>query len=89
MKLKKRFQTTSPNYPTSFASGRYQVKEVLGEGGKKKVYLAQDTLLDESPAISSEIGMWRLRQGPVPARYAERVMGRPTSLGSGPLEVAG
>ncbi len=32
--------------PTSFASGRYEVKRFLGEGGKKKVYLAQDTLLD-------------------------------------------
>ena len=32
--------------PTSFANGRYQVKQFLGEGGKKKVYLAQDTLLD-------------------------------------------
>ncbi len=32
--------------PTSFANGRYQVKRFLGEGGKKRVYLAQDTLLD-------------------------------------------
>ena len=28
--------------PTSFVSGRYQVKRFLGEGGKKKVYLAND-----------------------------------------------
>jgi len=28
--------------PTSFANGRYQVKKFLGEGGKKKVYLAHD-----------------------------------------------
>jgi hypothetical protein len=27
--------------PSSFANGRYQVKRFLGEGGKKKVYLAQ------------------------------------------------
>jgi serine/threonine protein kinase len=32
--------------PTSFANGRYQVKKFLGEGGKKKVYLAHDTILD-------------------------------------------
>ena len=32
--------------PTSFTGGRYQVKKFLGEGGKKKVYLAHDTLLD-------------------------------------------
>ncbi len=32
--------------PISFANGRYQVKRFLGEGGKKKVYLAHDTTLD-------------------------------------------
>ncbi|MEE8159769.1 MAG: hypothetical protein V3T78_10470, partial [Dehalococcoidia bacterium] len=26
--------------PTSFANGRYEVKRFLGEGGKKRVYLA-------------------------------------------------
>jgi tetratricopeptide (TPR) repeat protein len=38
--------------PTSFANGRYQVKEFLGEGGKKKVYLAHDTLLDRDVAFA-------------------------------------
>ena len=38
--------------PTSFANGRYQVKRFLGEGGKKKVYLAQDTLLDREVAFA-------------------------------------
>ena len=33
--------TASPDFPTSFANGRYEVKRFLGEGGKKKVYLAQ------------------------------------------------
>ena len=37
---------TQTDQPTFFANGRYQVKKFLGEGGKKKVYLAQDTLLD-------------------------------------------
>src|SRR6476620_5778245 len=32
--------------PASFAAGRYAVKRFLGEGGKKKVYLAHDTTLD-------------------------------------------
>ena len=32
--------------------GRYQVKRFLGEGGKKKVYLAQDTLLDREVAFA-------------------------------------
>jgi uncharacterized membrane protein YvbJ len=31
---------TSVSTPTSLANGRYQVKKFLGEGGKKKVYLA-------------------------------------------------
>jgi len=42
----------APSVPTSFASGRYQVKRFLGEGGKKRVYLAQDTLLDRDVAFA-------------------------------------
>ena len=38
--------------PTSFANDRYQVKKFLGEGGKKKVYLAHDTLLDREVAFA-------------------------------------
>ena len=38
--------------PTSFASGRYAVKKFLGEGGKKKVYLAHDTVLDRDVAFA-------------------------------------
>ena len=38
--------------PSSFANGRYQVKQFLGEGGKKKVYLAHDTLLDREVAFA-------------------------------------
>jgi tetratricopeptide (TPR) repeat protein len=38
--------------PTSFANGRYQVKKFLGEGGKKKVYLTHDTLLDRDVAFA-------------------------------------
>lgn len=38
--------------PTSFADGRYKVKEFLGEGGKKKVYRAYDTLLDREVALA-------------------------------------
>ena len=37
---------------TSFANGRYQVKRFLGEGGKKKVYLAHDTTLDREVAFA-------------------------------------
>ena len=41
-----------PEQPSSFANGRYQVKRFLGEGGKKRVYLAQDTLLDREVAFA-------------------------------------
>jgi serine/threonine protein kinase/tetratricopeptide (TPR) repeat protein len=41
-----------PPTPTSFANGRYQVKKFLGEGGKKRVYLAHDTLLDRDVAFA-------------------------------------
>jgi hypothetical protein len=46
-------QPTSPSssVPTSFANGRYQVKKMLSEGGKKKVNLAHDTLLDRDKEI--------------------------------------
>ncbi|MEE8465635.1 MAG: serine/threonine-protein kinase, partial [Dehalococcoidia bacterium] len=43
---------TTPDQPTSFANGRYQVHRFLGEGGKKKVYLAQDTTLDREVAFA-------------------------------------
>jgi tetratricopeptide (TPR) repeat protein len=38
--------------PTSFVNGRYQVRKFLGEGGKKKVYLVHDTLLDRDVAFA-------------------------------------
>ena len=44
--------STATEQPTSFANGRYKVKKFLGEGGKKKVYLAHDTLLDREVAFA-------------------------------------
>jgi len=43
---------TTPAHPSSFANGRYQVKQFLGEGGKKKVYLAHDGVLDRDVALA-------------------------------------
>ena len=49
-----RSDTDSPgsDLPTSFANGRYEVTGFLGEGGKKKVYLAHDTTLDRDVAFA-------------------------------------
>ena len=38
--------------PTSFAGGRYRVKKFLGEGGKKKVSLTHDDVLDRDVAFA-------------------------------------
>ena len=38
--------------PASFGAGRYQVRRFLGEGGKKRVYLAHDTTLDRDVAFA-------------------------------------
>lgn len=42
----------SRDMPTEFVDGRYKVKDFLGEGATKKVYLALDTLLDREVAFS-------------------------------------
>jgi class 3 adenylate cyclase len=38
--------------PTAFGGGRYQVRAFLGEGAKKRVYLAHDTKLDRDVAFA-------------------------------------
>ena len=42
----------SVEQPASFAGGRYEVRRFLGEGGKKRVFLAHDTQLDRDVAFS-------------------------------------
>jgi class 3 adenylate cyclase/tetratricopeptide (TPR) repeat protein len=43
---------TPPPVPASFAGGRYVVERFLGEGGRKRVYLARDGRLDRRVAIA-------------------------------------
>jgi class 3 adenylate cyclase len=42
----------APGAPTSFAGGRYAVRGFLGEGAKKRVYLAHDARLNREVAIA-------------------------------------
>jgi hypothetical protein len=44
--------STVPPTPESFATGRYQVRKFLGEGGRKRVFLARDSLLDRDVAFA-------------------------------------
>ena len=44
--------TRATPLPTSFGGGRYLVRRFLGEGAKKRVYLAQDTKLDRNVAFA-------------------------------------
>ena len=38
--------------PLSFGGGRYQIQRLLGEGARKRVYLALDTQLDSTVAVA-------------------------------------
>ncbi|HTE85896.1 MAG TPA: serine/threonine-protein kinase, partial [Dehalococcoidia bacterium] len=44
--------TRESDLPVSFASGRYTITRFLGEGGKKRVYLAHDSTLDRDVAFA-------------------------------------
>jgi len=43
--------TKTQDTPSTFADGRYTVSRLLGEGGKKLVYLAHDSVLDRDVAF--------------------------------------
>ncbi len=58
-----------PVVPAAFASGRYAVQRLLGEGSRKRVYLAHDTRLDRDVAFAlikteglDESGLARVRR---------------------------
>ncbi len=42
----------APSLPESFASGRHGVRRFLGEGAKKRVYLARDEKIDRDVAVA-------------------------------------
>src|SRR3954451_22450888 len=44
-------KTPDESGPEQLAGGRYEVQRFLGEGGRKRVYLAHDTMLDRDVAI--------------------------------------
>src|SRR4051812_32252696 len=44
-------ETPDDSGPKQLAGGRYEVQRFLGEGGRKRVYLAHDTMLDRDVAI--------------------------------------
>ena len=91
-------EALTPEHPTSFASGRYEVKRFLGEGGKKVVYLAHDTTLDRDVAFAlikteglDQVGRTRIareaqamgRLGSHPHIVTVFDMGQDPSTGSG------
>ncbi len=59
----------APALPSAFAGGRYDVQRFLGEGGRKRVYLARDARLDRDVALAvikteglDEAGLARVRR---------------------------
>jgi hypothetical protein len=72
---------TGAPLPSSFAGGRYQVRAFLGEGAKKRVYLAHDTKLDRDVAFALIKTDGLDADGLVRVRREAQAMGR---LGSQP-----
>ena len=60
---------TDTEEPITFSDGRYEIAKFLGEGGKKKVYLAKDKMLDRDVAFAlikteglDEVGLTRVNR---------------------------
>jgi class 3 adenylate cyclase len=62
--------------PTAFAGGRYQVQRFLGEGGRKRVYLAHDERLDRDVAIALIKTEGLDQEGLSRVRHEAQAMGR-------------
>ncbi|HEY3117269.1 MAG TPA: serine/threonine-protein kinase, partial [Chloroflexota bacterium] len=69
-------QQGAPPIPASFVNGRYQVKQFLGEGGKKRVYLAHDAQLDRDVAFALLKSDGLDLEGLVRIRREAQAMGR-------------
>jgi len=67
---------TSPALPAAFAGGRYQVQRFLGEGGRKRVYLAHDDRLDRDVAIAVIKTDGLDAEGLTRVRHEAQAMGR-------------
>src|SRR5882724_4246123 len=65
-----------PPLPALFARGRYTVKRLLGEGGKKRVYLAHDHALDRDVACALIKGDGLDEAGRARVRREAQAMGR-------------
>src|SRR5437870_9727960 len=68
--------TPAPALPSSFGCGRYEVKGFLGEGGRKRVYLAHDTKLDRDVAVAVIKTEGLDAEGLVRVRREAQAMGR-------------
>src|SRR5438128_2640377 len=66
----------APAMPATIAGGRYQLRCLLGEGGKKRVYLATDTRLDRDVAIALIKTEGLDEAGRARVRREARAMGR-------------
>jgi len=66
----------SASYPATFAAGRYQIKRLIGEGGQKRVYLAQDTYLVREVVISVLKTEHLDQNGVIRLRREAQMMGR-------------
>jgi hypothetical protein len=71
--------------PSSFASGRYQVQRLLGEGATKRVYLAHDSRIDREVALGTIKTEGLDESGVQRVQHEARAMGR---LGDHPNIVA-
>ncbi len=74
-----RTPTPQPS-PASFAGGRYQLQRFLGEGGRKRVYLAHGSKLDRDELVNRlslqwVIAAWRWRYSCLTARKKEALFG--------------